>query len=170
MYIKHFITLLLTLAFSISLISQNYPTDSVSKEKIKELQFIVGNWQGKGWMKNQNGKNEFNQWETVEYKLDSTAIFIEGIGKNDGKTIHNAIAVLTYNKEAEHDDFTSFLKNGLSNKFKAEVIAQKLYWYPNPNVRYIIWENENDQWYETGEFKQGEEWSQYFEMTLDRTD
>lgn len=162
--------LILSLALIISTasFSQMSKPDSISKAKIKKLGFMVGNWSGNGWMMGRNGKSEFNQTENIQFKLDSTAILIEGIGKTNGKIIHNALAILTYNKDKDEYSFRSYLPNGQNAEFKAELKDNKLYWYPNENVRYIIWENDQKQWYEKGEYNQSGNWTQFFEMTLDR--
>ncbi|WP_034257658.1 hypothetical protein [Altibacter lentus] len=162
------LTIILALLVTITSFAQNSKTDSISKAKIKTLDFMVGNWKGTGWIMGRDGKSEFAQTEKIEFKLDSTAILIEGKGTSNGKVIHNALAVLTYNKEADHFSFRSYLPSGMNAEFKAEVIDDKLYWYPNENVRYIIWQNDAGQWYERGEFNKNENWSQFFEMTLDK--
>jgi len=157
------------IVFSINIsFSQSSETDSLSKSKISELSFMVGNWEGTGWMAGREGKSNFDQTEEIEFKLDSTAILIEGKGSANGKVVHNALAILTYNKAEDNYTFRSFLPSGQNAEFKAELIDKKLYWYPTESVRYIIWLNDNGQWYEKGEYKRGENWSQFFEMTLDR--
>ncbi|MEY8848561.1 hypothetical protein AB9K26_07085 [Psychroserpens sp. XS_ASV72] len=165
---KNSLTILLILLVSFSGFSQTSETDSISKAKIKELAFMVGNWKGNGWMMGRNGKSEFEQTEKIEFKLDSTAILIEGKGISNGKVVHNALAILTYNKTHENYTFRSYLPSGMNAEFRAEIIENKLYWYPNDNVRYIIWKNEQEKWYEKGEYKRGENWIQFFEMTLDK--
>tara|TARA_R100001369_G_scaffold77623_2_gene107077 strand:- start:1602 stop:2108 length:507 start_codon:yes stop_codon:yes gene_type:complete len=165
---KTILTIITILLVSIAGFSQNSETDSISKAKIKKLNFMVGNWKGSGWMMGKNGKSEFEQTEKIEFKLDSTAILIEGKGKSNGKVIHNALAILTYNKTDNGYLFRSYLPSGMNAEFKAELIENKLYWYPNDNVRYIIWRNEKDQWYEKGEFKRDGNWIHFFEMTLDK--
>lgn len=165
---KTFLSSFLLLFVTLISFSQTIETDSISKAKMSELQFLVGNWEGKGWMKGREGMSNFNQTENVQFKLDSTAILIEGIGKSNGKIIHNALAILTYNKEDDSFLFRSYLQNGQSADFKAEMIDKKLYWYPNENVRYIVWLNKEGQWHEIGEFKRGDDWFQFFEMTLDK--
>lgn len=165
---KTFLTIILTALFVSPSFSQSFETDLLSKSKISDLEFMVGNWKGTGWMMMQSGKHEFEQTENIQFKLDSTAILIEGVGKADGKIFHNALAILTYNKNDKNYSFRSYLQNGQNGDFKAELIGNKLYWYPNENVRYIIWLKENGQWYEKGEYKSEETWNQFFEMTLDR--
>lgn len=161
-------TIVLTVLLINQSFSQTFETDSLSKSKISELAFMVGNWKGTGWMMGQGGKSEFEQTEKIQFKLDSTAILIEGIGKANGKIVHNALAILTYNKTDNNYSFRSYLQNGQNAEFKAELIDKKLYWYPNENVRYIIWLNEKGQWYEKGEYKREDKWFQFFEMTLDK--
>ena len=56
--------------------------------------------------------------------------------------------------------------SGQNAEFEGELIDNKFHWYPNENVRYIIWLDDNNNWYETGEYKKGDAWSQFFEMTL----
>ena len=113
-------------------------------------------------------KSEFVQSEKIQFKLDSTVILIEGLGKSNGIITHNAMAIISFNKEDSNYIFQSYVQNGQKGEFKGELVDGKFYWYLNENMRYIIWINENEQWYETGEFNREGKWYQFFEMTLDR--
>lgn len=149
--------------------AQDTETNQISKKEVSKLAFIAGEWKGKGWMMGQDRqKHPFDQTESIRYKLDSTAILIEGLGMDNGKVIHNAMAIVTYNKTDNNYTFHSYLANGREGKYKAELIGDKLYWYPMDNMRYIISINNKGQWYETGEMKRGEQWFQFFEMALDK--
>jgi hypothetical protein len=149
--------------------AQNIETDSLSKQKIKKLAFIVGKWEGTGWMYGQDrNRYEFNQTEDIKFKLDSTVILIEGTGTSGAKIIHNALAIISFDQSQNAYNFHSYLSNGRNGKFKAELVSNKFYWYPMDNMRYIISINNKDQWYEIGEMKRGEDWFQFFEMILDR--
>lgn len=161
--------LLFLLAFSTVAKSQDIKTDSVSKAKMSKLDFLVGKWEGEGWIKGRdNQKHTFSQTENIQYKIDSVAILIEGLGRSKGKVTHNAIAIVSYNKEKDNYTFHSYTSTGRGGSFDAELREGKFYWYPNENMRYIIWMNEKGQWYETGEFKKDGEWFQFFEMTLNK--
>ena len=85
-----------------------------------------------------------------------------------GLVTHNALAVISFNKEENTYNFQSYMSNGRSGSFKAELIENKLFWYPVDNIRYIIFINDEGQWYETGEMNRNEQWFQFFEMTLDK--
>jgi hypothetical protein len=164
----------LTLIFTLLFISglshaQKVETDKEAKDAISKLEFIVGDWAGAGWVMGRDGqKNAFTQTEAIKFKLDGTAILIEGLGKNNGEITHNALAIVSYNKSAKNYNFSSFLSTGRGGVFKAELLDNKFYLYPNENMRYIIFLNEKKQWYETGEMKRGNDWFQFFEMTLDK--
>jgi len=149
--------------------SQTPATDQMAKSEIQKLAFIVGDWEGEGWMMGRDGgKHSFTQTEKIQFKLDSTAILIEGLGKNNDQVIHNAMAIIAYNKQEKNYTFNSFLSSGHGGSFKAELKEEKLYWYPNENMRYIIYLNEKGQWYESGEMNRQDSWFQFFEMTLDK--
>ncbi|PZX53156.1 hypothetical protein [Algoriphagus chordae] len=167
---KKLIALIITFA---SIVSSGYgqssETDSAAQSQVKQLEFLVGEWQGSGWMMGQDRvKRTFDQTEKVMFKLDSTAILIEGMGKSDGKIVHNALAILTANGESNHFDFQSYLPSGQKGTFKSELKEEVFYWYPTESVRYIIRINDKGQWHEIGEFNQGENWYTFFEMTLDK--
>ena len=165
---KFYLTITITLLIATLGFSQTSETDSIYKAKIKKLDFMVGNWKGTGWRMERNGKSEFEQTNRIEFKLDSTAVLIEGKGISKGKIVHNALSILTYDKTNDNYIFRSYLPNGMNAEFKAEIIENKLYWYTNDNIRFRIWQNEKGQWYETGEYKRENSWIQFFEMTLNR--
>ncbi len=163
-------TILLTM-FWVSIVSaQNFVSDSLSKVEMKKLDFLIGEWVGSGWMYGQDRvKYEFDQTENIIYKLDSTVILIEGIGKSNGKLVHHALAMISYNKADKNYDFQSFLANGLKGSYKAEIKDGQLYWYPTSNTQYIIWLDKSGRWVEKGEYKAGDQWFQFLEMTLTKT-
>jgi len=164
-------TLLIALLLMISGFArgQELKTDSLSKSEIGKLEFMTGKWEGTGWMMGRDGKkHEFNQTENIQFKIDGVVMLIEGLGMSKGKVTHNAIAIISYNKEEKNYKFTSHLSSGRGGSFNAELKENKFHWYPNENMRYIIWLNEKGQWYETGEFNRSGKWFQFFEMTLDK--
>lgn len=164
-------TLLLALSLFITIISaaQANTADTAAQRLMKPLHFITGEWEGKGWMMMADGKkHEFDQTEKVQLKLEGTALLIEGKGKAGGTVIHDAMAVVIYDRQKQHYSFRSYLSSGRSGEYNAEMIGDALYWYPNSNMRYIIRLNEKGQWHEIGEMNRNNEWFRFFEMTLDK--
>ena len=89
---------------------------------------MVGKWKGSGWIIGRDRqKQSFEQTEDVQFKLDHTAILIEGLGKSNGQVTHDALAVISYDKQEKHYNFHSYMSNGRSGSFKAELIENKLY-------------------------------------------
>ena len=151
-------------------------TDKNAQIKMSELDFMVGQWKGKGWIMNRERKKEFfNQTEKVEWRLDKTAILIEGKGLDPTKNIitHHALAMINWQDKSKQFRFVSVLANGRDGTFSGEINkAGQFVWQMNDSYgtrRFIIEINSNGQWFEIGEFsKDGKQWHQFFEMTLDR--
>jgi len=166
---RYLILLLCFVCLDKTLAAQNADTGKINQERIRQLSFLIGNWKGKGWMMMQDGKkHSFDQTEKVEFKLNETVLMIEGNGTAAGRNIHNALAIVNYDRNSNQLKFRSWLATGVSGEFKAEVKDGKFYWYPMENMQYIIWLNEKGQWYEIGEIKRNNEWVRFFEMTLDK--
>jgi len=164
-----FISALILIFLSMGICAQELIPDSTSQAELAKIQFMEGKWKGSGWTLGRDGlKHEFEQTENVRMKLDATIMLIEGLGISKGVVSHNALAVISFNKEKGHYNFQSWLSNGRGGVFKGEVKDNTFYWYPNEYIRYIIYINDNGQWYEKGEMNRGGNWTQFFEMTLDK--
>lgn len=166
-------TLLLFIAnfllISMGTFAQFAEGDSLLKKEMSKLSFMVGQWEGEGWMFGQDRvKHEFEQTENIQFKLDSTAILVEGRGLAGGEIVHDALAIVRFDKGDKNYNFYSFLPDGKEGIFKAELIEGKFHWYPIEQIRYIISINEKGQWYEKGEIMRDGKWIQFFEMTLNK--
>ncbi len=160
--------ILLTLCSTL-LLGQDFKTDSISKLELSKLEFLIGEWEGEGWiMGRDKQKHAFQQTENIQFKIDGVAILIEGLGKSNGQITNNSLAIISYNKKDSNYTFQSYTSTGHGGSFKAELIEGKLFWYPNENMRFVGWINEKGQWHESGELKNDEKWNQFFEMTLNK--
>lgn len=150
-------TLILTGATTLLFVTvnaQEFETDKESQKAILQLEFIAGDWAATGWLMGRDGqKHTFSQTEEIKFKLDSTAVLIEGLGKSNEKIIHDAMAVIRYDKAEKNYNFRSYLSNGRDGDFKAELVDDKFFWYLNENMRYIISLNNEGKWYEKCEMK-----------------
>lgn len=75
---------------------------------MSKLDYLVGQWRGEGWiLMGRNEHRTFRQNETVQSKVDGTVLVIDGLGKGikagevAEPVIHNAFAVISYNKDAK---------------------------------------------------------------------
>lgn len=152
------------------------------QEAIQEVDFMVGTWEGTGWMQmSPDRRATLNSKEIVEKKLDGTMLLIEGLHTTDVEgapepvVIHHAMAMLTYDPEAETYRFRSALASGRTGNFEGRAENGTFVWGfddANGRIRYTITLNEAGEWFEIGEMSRdgGATWFQFFEMTLRRTD
>src|SRR6185503_21046740 len=87
-----------------SMFAADQPTSKeVQRQEMKKLDWFVGHWKGSGWIQmGPQGRREFTQTETVEAKLDGLVLVVEGSGKakEDGSTVHAALAFVSYDHHA----------------------------------------------------------------------
>ena len=138
-------------------------TGEVSKEKMKELAFMEGQWKGGGWNINQDRtRSEFSQSEDVAYELNGTVLLIKGKGVDqDGKLVHNALGVVSYNAAEGNYIMHAFLENGMRTEAQLEIIAPgKAKWWFEPGngatIRYTF-SVVDGTWTETGEYSPDKE-------------
>lgn len=152
------------------------PPDTVAAqiEAMKACSFLVGQWQGEGWMAFGPGdRRTFHQAEDVTSKLNGLLLQIEGLGKNDaGGIVHDALAILSYDPDGKRYHFKSYEHMGRSVDAAAECRNGTITWIlpTGPRtMRYTIALNQKGQWYEIGEATtDGKTYQKFFEMTLDR--
>lgn len=82
-------------------------------EAMKKLDFMVGNWEGEGYMLSQTGREVFKGTETVQKKLHGKALLVEGrfVDPKDGRVVHETLAVLTYDVAKKKYIFQTYLFN-----------------------------------------------------------
>lgn len=155
------------------------PDYQVQHEAMQKLQFLVGHWEGTGWIAFGGQRSTFTSSEAVEARLDGLVVLVSGLhsvaipNRPEPMVIHDAFGVFTYDAEAGHYRFRTYLAEGYSGDYTATMEGEDLIWtMQNPqlgDVRYTIRLNEQGQWFEIGErSSDGETWEQFFEMTLDR--
>lgn len=144
-------------------------TDKEAQTEVRKLQNFIGNWEGTGWARGQNGqKHLLEKTEKVQFKIDSVALLVESLIKNESNTLENSLAVITYNTENGNYNIMAEDASGLGEDIRAEVKDGKFYWYPREDIRCISQINSKGQLYETAEMKQGPSWVQIWEITLDK--
>ena len=149
---------------------------SGQRAEMKKLDWLVGHWKGTGWMQmGPQGRKEFTQTETNQWKLDGLVLLIEGQGKSkvDGSTVHTALAFVSYDEGAKTFRWRAFTAEGRQTDAVAKVGANSLEWgveiSQRGRMRYTIKLNDKGEWFEVGEMSQdGQTWQKFFEMTLQR--
>jgi hypothetical protein len=150
------------------------------REAMKKLDFLVGRWEGGGWMEFAPGQRRtFKSTETVQSKLDGLLLTIDGMHRGrvgdagEEVVVHNAFGLISYDAQAKRYRFQAFTARGNHEDTEAKVSDKQLVWGMSipqfGEVRYTTRLDEKGRWFEVGEVsKDGKEWRKFFEMTLDR--
>lgn len=172
--------ILAVLLLSASTLSSTAQSPSVTQpEEMKRLDFLVGRWEGEGWIAlGPGGRHTFRQTESVERKLGGAALLIEGVGRSkdpadSGAVVHNAFAVVSYDRKAGAYRWYALRAGGEPVDAQLKVSENTMIWGApgsgGGEMRFTVRLNEKGQWFEVGEFsRDGKAWQKFFEMTLDR--
>lgn len=156
------------------------PDRAAQAEAMDAVGFLAGNWEGDGWIRMGPQRSEFAGSERVRPAAGGLALVVEGIYRAeqpDGtqKVVHDALGMLTWDSAAQSYRFATKLETGFGGDYSARLLDEhSLEWsipVPGREMRYVI-RVEGDEWTETGRMTTdgGETWSDFFAMTLRRTD
>ena len=164
----------LTVVAVVHVFTADQPTSKdIQRREMKKLDWFVGHWKGAGWVQvGPQERHEFTQTETIEAKLGGLVLVIEGSGKakEDGSTVHTALAFVSYDPRANKFRWHAFTPEGQIDT-EAKVGTDTLEWTleipQRGRMRYTITRNEQGEWFEVGEMIQEDQTRhKFFEMTL----
>jgi len=174
--------LLITTLFVCGFISNMFaqPSTAVAVEKMKVFAGWAGTWKGEGNYKSPQGSSKSNVTEKISFKLDNTALMLEGLGvvPRSGKpdsVVHNALGLIHYDQINNKYTFRSYLADGRSTDAWINVTGVNQFQWgfdvPQGKIRYTIKiDPDKKTWFEIGEFsRDGNQYFQFFEMTLTKT-
>lgn len=156
-------------------------TENTAAEEMKQLEFLIGTWKGKGTItRGPNDSAEADVVEKVQSKLQGTVLLIEGRGTvpQDGgeeMIVHDAMAVVSYDKANSRFVMRTYRAGGEMLEPEIEVTPNKLVWqFDEPRrhgkIRFSITVDEKGSWQEKGEFSpDGQNWYPFFDMNLKKT-
>lgn len=153
------------------------PPEPPSLEPMQRLDFLIGTWEGEGWMEFQPGRRAtFTSREVVEPRLGGRVLVVEGLHRApmpdqpEPVVVHHAMGVFSHDEEDGYR-FHTWLANGHGGEHTARLDDGALIWgYDDPRrgeVRYTITLSEAGEWVEVGDAsRDGETWHRFFEMRL----
>lgn len=167
-----FLSLLLLLP--LALLAQGPPdTRPAQRAEMKKLDFLIGTWKGEGWVKMPGAPRQtFAQTETVRKKLDGLALLLEGHGTSEGKTVFEALAMVTWDPEKSRYRLSSATTEGRAGESEGRFVDGGAWEWgfalpQGGRIRYTIKLTDKGEWYETGEYSPDEKtWHRFHEMTL----
>ena len=158
--------------------AQAPPTPTVQLERMKALDYLVGEWKGTGWMQQSGPRETFTGGEIIQRKLNGVALLVEGRftsrppGTDHDIVSHETLGVISFDPQTSKYSFQAYLANGLRGTYELELLDNGWRWgfyVPAGEIRYTMSLDGPNRWIEVGEiFIQGA-WRKFFEMTLDRS-
>ena len=113
--------------------------DSLSRAMVAKADFLVGRWEGDGWvLTRQGGKQVFQQTEVVAMELGGTLMTIRGRGRQGSRTTHDAFGIVTYSKKDSALSIQTFHANGRGGVFSCQAENGRFTWFPDSLTRFII--------------------------------
>ncbi len=143
-------------------------------DSIDKISFLIGTWNGAGWIQTDTQKLSFKQDEKIYKKANGTILQIEGLGKDtldSTKLIHQAFDLIFFDAENGSYQMKSFRDNGtmVDGKvlFPDEHTIQWVFSNQDKGkVRYTI-SVQDRECIETGEmYVEDDNWIKFFEMIL----
>ncbi len=152
---------------------------AIQVEKMKPIQFLVGNWKGSGFYLAGERKIEVECSERVESAAGGTCLLIVGKhfmkGPNDQKLlIHDTAAMVRFDPNANKHRILTQLANGLGNDFELNVVEKGFDWGHKTEIagttRYTMTLTEKGEWFEIGERStdDGKTWTKFLEMRMSK--
>lgn len=148
--------------------------------EMDQLKFIVGEWEGEGWVMTGPGQREtFRVEELAEMKLGGSVLYLEGRGvaiakgQPMEKVLHQAMVLIHFDQKQNQFLMRSYRAGGHVTDAEITVEDKKISWgfdVAQGQMRYRLQLNNRGQWVETGEISMdgGQNYLKFFEMTLDR--
>ncbi len=123
---------------------------------LKKLNFLVGKWEGTGWVQQGPNRQEFTGTEHVQTKLQGKALLVEGLFRENvsKKVFHETLAVITFDEKTNKYTFATYLFNRPNGNFELKLLDNGFSWQMKPNdavtVDYTM-KLEKGEWVEIGE-------------------
>ncbi len=144
--------------------------------------WLVGDWEGSGWVDRGSGRSEFFSTERVRRAAGGAVITIEGVhysktGQTRGAVVHDAFAVISFDPQSRGYRFGSHLSTGQSGVFDMTASEREFAWRlpigdngERGRVECSAKLDADGRWVETGRFcpPQGECRPPSFHMELTR--
>lgn len=150
------------------------------REKMKALEFFIGEWEGDGWMQTEQGqRTTFQAHERAEWDIDEEVLVFHGRGvgvdpeTGEEHVGHLALGAIAWDAERQAYFMWSYARGRGTGYREVEVRDKGLIWHqttPEGQVRFTMHLDEQGRWTEKGEFTpdDGKTWYPFLGMTLTR--
>ena len=167
----------LALAFGAAApLSAQMPDGSANKAAMEKLAFMIGSWKGDAWqMQGPGNRVDTRMHEVVTLGPGGAVLLVEGkgevpgVGGAEGRIVHHALGIISFDAGRNTYTLRSYLANGLHGDFELVPVDGGVMWsreVPGGRIRYTA-KYGNGEWHEIGEFsRDGTSWVKMMEMRL----
>jgi hypothetical protein len=129
--------------------------------QMRAFDFLLGTWEGEGWIQFGPQRRNFRQHETVRTAAGGVVVVVDGLGvgadaDNQGKKVHEAFAVAHWDAAANQFRWIAF-RAADGTRIEATPVLQEnqLIWEPpaigGRKARFTIRREPDGRWHEIGE-------------------
>lgn len=168
-------TAVVALTVADSLAAQRPGAGAAADSAMVPLAWLVGEWEGEGESRSPEGRSIAAVRESVESRLNGRVLVIEGVGRlpsadGNGRIVHHAFGVLTYDPERRQYAFRALRDGGVIDAETSLADGVFTWGFPIPGGRIRFHIRQVDgEWHETGEYSaDGATWQKMLEMKLRR--
>ena len=133
---------------------------SIKKEKMEKLAFMVGKWVGTSKSFSENNTKQIPAYEEINYKLNNTLITLDLM--SEALKLHTLIY---YDEDDQTYYYCPFSERG-TGKYRGEYKDNKFMVWFNESRRLIFQLTSDGYFQEYGESLKEGKWEKYFEDTL----
>ncbi|MCB8999638.1 MAG: hypothetical protein H6540_06190 [Bacteroidales bacterium] len=174
-----FVIIVILAGLSFGSIISAQPRPAAVIEKMKNFNWMVGDWQGEAWYIGRDQlKTTLLQKEHLVSRVEGTIITMEGRGFDipdageEAKIQFEAFGILTYDQQNSKFVMRAYRGgNYIDSDFSSNPDGSYSWGMEGEwgKIRYTLKHTEDDKWNEKGEYsRDGVSWFQNFEMTLTR--
>jgi len=172
----------LMLVATVAVIAQKeYPATNKNASNLSALDFMIGDWEGEGWIQMGRDRKTFKIKESFTRKLSGSLVVVDGLGTNINKEtglkeiIHTAYGVFYYDAKVDKIGFRYYKEDGTNGQTYPEFSENKMVWgfiaEPSKSeIRFTEMVDVNGFWVANGEVKPPgrDQWFPFFYMKLNR--
>lgn len=147
-------------------------------DSLQQLEFMIGEWQGEGWIMMNRERKSFSQSESITPKVSNSILFVEGLGLSkdtitlESRVVHNAFGIISINPQSGKATMISFATSGGRNETELKLIDDKVIQWEfitetGGTARFTSDFSEIDRWKEIGEYSYAPgKWYTFLNMDL----
>ena len=158
-------------------LSAQMPDGSANKAAMEKLAFMIGSWKGDAWqMQGPGNRVETRMHEVVTLGPGGAVLLVEGKGEipgtggAEGRMVHHAFGIISFDPTRGSYTLRSYLANGMMGDFDLTPVEGGVMWTRDApgggKIRYTA-KYGTGEWHEIGEYsRDGTAWTKTMEMRL----